>query len=98
MFRTEGIYSYISAVNSHCETIVKHSDDEIKIISRTGETKVVKLEPEGELVEHGICGVAYDKDNDIHVVSYLETRTETNVVTSYVLNVLDDSYINTLAR
>ena len=51
MFRTEGIYSYISAVNSHCETIVKHSDDEIKIISRTGETKVVKLpEPEGELV------------------------------------------------
>ena len=86
-------YSYISAVNSHCETIVKHSDDEIKIISRTGETKVVKLpEPECEFVEHGICGVAYDKDNDIHVVSYLETRTETNVVTSYVLNVLDDRY------
>ena len=89
----EGIYSYISAVNSHCETIVKHSDDEIKIISRTGETKVVKLpEPEGEFIKHGICGVAVDKDNDIHVVSYLETRTETDVVTSYVLNVLDDSY------
>ena len=39
----ESINAHVSAVNSQGEIFVKHSDDEIKIISRTGETKVVNL-------------------------------------------------------
>ena len=35
----ERVYSYISSVNSRGEIIVKHSDDEINIISRTGQGK-----------------------------------------------------------
>ena len=35
----ERVYSYISSVNSRGEIIVKHSDDEVKIISRTGQGK-----------------------------------------------------------
>ena len=90
----ERIYPSFCAVNSHGEIIAAHSRDEIKIISRTGELKVVKLpEPEGPYIQQEICKIAVDKDNNIHVVCYLETRTPgTDVVSSYVLNVLDDSY------
>ena len=89
----ERIYSYISVVNSRGEIIVKHSDDEVKIISRTGETNVVKLsEPQGEFTEQGISAIAVDKDNNIHVVSHFKRCRGTDVVTIYVLNVLDDSY------
>ena len=88
----ERIYSYISVVNSRGEIIVKHSDDEVKIISRTGETKVKLSEPEGEFTEQGISAIAVDKDNNIHVVSHFKRCRGTDVVTIYVLNVLDDSY------
>ena len=80
---------WLSAVNSHGEIITRHSDDEIKIISGSGKTKVVKPEPESKSVRREISSIAVDKDNVIHVVS--ASRTEANVV-GYELNVLDDSY------
>ena len=80
----------LSAVNSRGEIITRHGHDEIKIISRSGKTKVVKLpEPEDEFVYRRISSIAVDKDNVIHVVS--ASRTEANVV-GYELTVLDDSY------
>ena len=39
-----------------------------------------------------MCNCTVDKDNRIHVVSYLKTLIKTDVVFTYVLNVLDDSY------
>ena len=90
----EEIISYTSAVNSHGETVVKHSDDEMKIISRAGLTNVVKLPKtsEGKLLKSGIETLAVDHSNNIYVVSYLTTRTETDVIIIYVLHVLDDDY------
>ena len=90
----EEIISYTSAVNSHGETVVKHGDDEIKIISRAGVTNVVKLPKtsEGELLKSGIETLAVDHSNNIYVVSFLTTRTETDVIIIYVLHVLDDDY------
>ena len=90
----EEIVSYTSVVNSHGEILVKHIDDEIKIISRNGKTKVVKLpEPrESELIKRHIAALAVNDSNNIYVVSYLETRTETDIVITYVLHVLDDGY------
>ena len=81
-------------MNSHGEIITRRSDDLIKIISRSGKTKVVKLpEPESKSVERLISPIAVDKDNAIHVVStlltFIETKTE---LVGYELNVLDDSY------
>ena len=88
----EEINSRVSAVNSHGEIITRHGADEIKIISRSGKTKVVKLpEPEGKFVRREISSIAVDKDNVIHIVSALLPRKEINVV-GYELNVLDDSY------
>ena len=80
-----------SAVNSHGEIITRQDHDEIKIISRSGKTKVVKLpEPEGKFVQRQISSIAVDKDNVIHVVSALLPPKETDLV-GYELNVLDDS-------
>ena len=90
----EGINTYFSAVNSHGEIITRHGAYEIKIISRSGKTKVVKLpKPEGKFVRRRISSIAVDKDNVIHVVRTLLTfiETETELV-GYELNVLDDSY------
>ena len=88
----EGINSWLSAVNSHGEIISGHSDDEIKIISRSGRTKVVKLpEPEDKFVQRQISSFAVDKDNVIHVASTLVPVIETDLI-GYELNVLDDSY------
>ena len=90
----EVICASTSAVNSHGEVVVKHSDDEIKVISRTRETKVVKLpEPEVEFIEQRICAIAVDRDNKVYVLRCLKTPTETvkNLFIS-VLNVLDNGY------
>ena len=88
----EILFPRLSAVNSHGHIIVRHGDDEIKIISSAGQTKVVKLRVKGKFVHQRISTIAVDKDNVIHVVSILKTRTETHGVSSYVLNVLDESY------
>ena len=90
----EEIYPRLSGVNSHGEIIVKHSRDEIKIISRTGETKLVKLpEPrEGKLIKRRIAALAVDDNRNIYVVTYLKTRTKTDVIITYVLHVLDENH------
>ena len=88
----EEIITWCSAVNSHGEIITRHSHDEIKIISRSGKTKVVKLrKPESKSVWREISSIAVDKDNVIHVVSALLPPIRTDLV-GYELNVLDDSY------
>ena len=85
------IDTWCSAVNSHGEIITILCADEIKIISRSGKTKVVKLpEPEGKFVRRRISSIAVDKDNVIHIVSALVPLIETDLV-GYELNVLDDS-------
>ena len=83
-----------SAVNSRGEIVVIHGDDEIKIVSTTGKSRLIKLpeRTESNFVMQKISGFAVDKDNNIHFVSYLETRTETDVVASYLLNMVDNSY------
>ena len=90
----EDIYPWLSAVNSQGEIIVIHGSDEIKIISRTGETKLVKLpEPrEGEFIKRRTVRLAVDKSNNVYVVRCLKTHTETDDIVTYVLHVLDGGY------
>ena len=95
LLHDDEIYPRLSAVSSRGEIVVKHSGGEIKIISRTGETKVVKLpEPtEGKLIKRRIASLGIDVSNNIYVVTYLKTRAENDdVIITYVLHVLDDSY------
>ena len=88
----EDIYPHLSTVNSHGEIIVAHSEDKIKIISRTGETKLLKLpEPrEGEHTERVIKALAVDGCDTVYVVSCPETHRE--IIVTYVLHVLDAGY------
>ena len=80
----EILFPRLCGVNSHGDIIAIHGDDEIKIISSTGETKVVKLlEPEGQFVHRRISTIAVDKDDVIHAVSNLKTRTETHAVREF---------------
>ena len=89
----QGIVPRLASVNSNREIVVRHGVDEIKIIFNTGETKVVKLpEPEGEFYPRKIFSIAVDKDDIIYVVSTIQTRSETEVVYSYVLTMLDDGH------
>ena len=96
LLHDEEICPRLSAVNSRGEIVVKHNGGEIKIISRTGETKVVKLpEPtEGKLIKRRIASLGIDVSNNIYVVTYLITTRAENVdvIITYVLHVLDDSY------
>ena len=65
------------AVNSRREIVVKHSDDEIKIIIRTVKCKAVKLpEPkEVKRIMRRTLGLGVDNNNELYVVSYRTTRT-----------------------
>ena len=84
----EEINPYCSAVNSHGDVIVGVAGTgSIKIMNKTGESKVVKLpEPmsEGKVIDQRVRGLAVDKNNNAYMVRYLETR--------YVLDVLDENY------
>ena len=88
----EDIYSHLSTVNSHGEIIVAHSEDKIKIISRTAETKLLKLpEPrEGEHTERVIKALAVDGCDTVYVVSCPKTHRE--IIVTYALHVLDAGY------
>ena len=92
----EEINPYCSAVNSHGDVIVGVDTGSIKIMNKTGESKVVKLpEPsKGSVINQRIKALAVDKDNNVYVVRCLATRTENGDVTrsKYVLTVLDDKY------
>ncbi|CAB4036204.1 Hypothetical predicted protein [Paramuricea clavata] len=85
----EDITPGCSAVNSHGDVVVGRHADTIKIISKTGESKVVKL-PElsaGKVISQHFASLAVDKNNKVYVVRWLQTRTE-----NYMLDVLDDNY------
>ena len=88
----EEIYPRLSTLNSHGEIIVRHSHDEIRIISRTGKTKLVKLpEPrKGEHTEREIKALAVDSCDTVYVVSC--RRTDLAIFVTYVLSVLDAGY------
>ena len=94
----EDIYPHLSTANSQGEIIVKHSNDKIKIISRTGETKLVKLpEPtEGEHTERVIKALAVDGCDTVYVVSCRKTHRE--IIVAYVLHVLDAAWLQCKTR
>ena len=79
-----------SVVNSHCDVVIKHSSS-IKVISKSGEVKAVKL-PQPRVIKHYITGLAVDSNDNVYVLRCLETRTENGDVKVYVLYVLDKSY------
>ena len=90
----ECIRPHHSALNSHGDIVAARSDDDIKVISKTGEAKVVKLSDAGDekFIEHFIRGLAIDNNNNVYIIRCVETRTEVGDVKQYVLNVLDETY------
>jgi hypothetical protein len=91
------INTYKTAVNSRGEIIVGHRND-IEVISRTGESKVVYQfsvlsteNIEGEVIKHEILGLAFDQENNVYVVLYGETTSQNGNVDSHaVLYILDE--------
>ncbi|CAB4042715.1 Hypothetical predicted protein, partial [Paramuricea clavata] len=88
---------YNSAVNSRGEIVVAHRND-IAVISRTGERKVVhqfsvssREDKEEEVIEQRIVGLAVDQENNVYVVLYCETTSQNgNVDSRAVLYILDE--------
>jgi hypothetical protein len=87
----DAIFPRLSAVDSYGNVVVGLRCN-IKVISRTAESKVVKLPDSGE--GKVIAGLAVDKNNNVYVVRWLTTRTENSDVECYcyVLNVLDENF------
>ena len=87
-------FPWFCAVNGRREIVVKHSDDEIKIIFRTVKCKAAKLlEPkEVKRIMRRTLGLGVDNNNELYVVSYRTKRTTTEVIVTYELHVLDDRY------
>ena len=90
MIPDEELVSLYSAVNSHGQILVGHRDD-IKLISRTGKSKVVKLPAlrDSEVIVQYIEGVAVDEKDNVYVVKELKVRSD---VIRYVLYVLNENY------
>ena len=91
------IFPYNSALNSHGEIVVGY-DNDIEIISRTGESKVAYQfsvpsteNKEGEVIKQKIVGLAVDQENNVYVVLYCETTSQNGNVDSHaVLYILDE--------
>ncbi len=84
-----------SAVNSHGEVVVGEDAVNIKVILKTGQTKIVELPEPGEgkdIEQYIIVGIAVDNNDNVYVVRWLKTRTENGVVRRCVLHVLDKKY------
>ncbi|CAB4013137.1 Hypothetical predicted protein [Paramuricea clavata] len=83
-----------SAVNSHGDVIVGEQPDNIKIINKTGESKVVELHEASQVkvIAENIAGLAVDKNDNVYVVRWVRTSTGKGSVLSYVLTVLDENY------
>jgi hypothetical protein len=86
-----------TAINSRGEIVQGHHDD-IEIISRIGERKVVyefsvpsTKDKKGEVIEEEILGLAVDQENNVYVVLYCETTSQNGNVDSHaVLYILDE--------
>ena len=96
LFLTEKIDPDYSAVNSHGDIILGEYSDNIKVVSKRGETKLVKLSvpTQDKVVKpQRIVDLAVDSNNNVYVVTWLQTRTKYNEdVEKYVLLVLDENY------
>ncbi len=94
LFLDEKIRPYQSALNSQGDIVAVRSDDDIKVVSKTGESKLVTLSnpSDDKVIEHYIKGLAVDNNDNIYIISCVETRAENGDVKSYVLNVLDETY------
>ena len=91
----ENIRPCHSALNSHGDIVAVRSEEDFKVVSKTGESKLVTLtDPtEDKVIERYIKGLAIDNNNNVYIVRCLETCGENGDVKSYVLpNVLDDTY------
>lgn len=79
-----------SAVNSHAHVIVGHGEN-IVVISKTGERKVVRLPElrESEVLVQFIEGIAVDEKDNVYVIKEIKKRTD---MIRYVLYVLNESY------
>jgi hypothetical protein len=82
---------------SHGEIVVGY-DNDIEIISRTGESKVTSQfsvpgteNKEGEVIKQKIVGLAVDQENNVYVVLYCATTSQNGNVDSHaVLYILDE--------
>ena len=91
----EGIVSYSATVNSHSEVIVNSCCNSIKIISRTGETKMVELPDPKEfsnVTEHWVSELAVDKNDKLYVLRRLKAQTEHGNAKSCALSIFDENY------
>ena len=96
----EGIRSaHVPTVTGRGEIVACCTDDSggdigIKVISSTGESKVVNFPSDHkEGVSEYTLGVASDSNNNVYVVKGFRIRTETDyVVVTFVLFVLDENY------
>ena len=87
----------IAAVDSHSEVIVEASctHNSIKIISRTGESKTVKLQNLKEfdnVIEDWVKGLAVDENDKVYMLRCLKTQTEHGDAQSYALSISDENY------
>ena len=74
----EEIITIYLSVNSHADVVVaKNYSDDTKVLSTTGESKLVKLS------DRNIAGLAVDRNNNVYVVKWNEPKQR------YMLIVLD---------
>jgi hypothetical protein len=94
---------FLSAVNSHGDLVVGEvgdSEGKLSIISKTGDSKVVRLPrpKEERIIEEHIVALAVDESDNVNVVRRLAVHTQNGDVVSYVFNVLNNNYLVTHHR
>ena len=85
---------YPVAMNSHSE-VLDIEYNSFKIISRTGETKKVKLPDLKEfdnVTEHSFEALAVGKNDKVYLLRGLKTQTESGYAESCALSILDKKY------
>jgi hypothetical protein len=95
IFLGEGIHPEYTAVNSHGDVAAVVGLDNIKVIPKTGEMRLVKLPKlsEANFSRWDIAGLAFDNDDNLCVVRLIKARTENgDGSASYKLYVLDGNY------
>jgi hypothetical protein len=84
-----------TAINSHGDVAALVDLDNIVVIPKTGEMRLVNLPERSEADFSGwfIAGLAFDKDDNLCLVRWIKTRTENgDWSASYKLCVLDGNY------